>query len=465
MEANIPDGLIEEIYKGRTVLFAGAGLSASAGLPNWSDLMYRMIQRTKECGVDLSEGNEQELIQLVRDKDFLTVAEDLRNRMGDHNFRIFMRSIFCDSAIIPSRVHTLITEIPFAAVLTTNYDVLIESAYTLSRGVCPRTYIYTDTSEFAYLNKKNEFYILKMHGDIDRFDTIIFGRKDFRELMFKNDAYRNYLKALFMTKTVIFVGFSLNDPDLLLVFEELGAVFKSSGEPHYALMNTKVIGDVQRQHLKEDYRIEVIPYEATTGHPEVYEILSGISEEAAKKVVSYTLEKLRISLLHSNFIVEGPNPRARRLFVEELTNVIREEYDQYSSFVIQVDMEEIPEQRFFQDLYGRLCQIVRERYPSIEWTQDDNTMGDIYDLKRKVEDIASKIEKLDQKPTRILILFFNADTWNELDVRIKNNLKYLLDELGPTLTAVMVAQKLDTGDRSGWKLSPWFRGFFGVKLQ
>jgi hypothetical protein len=464
MAVDIPDELIDQIYRGNTVLFVGAGLSAGAKFPRWRELMFRMIDWAEKNNISLN-GNKEEFLKLIEEKEFLLVAEELRDIMSNELFEKFMRSVFRDDTKKPSPAHTILPGIPFAALLTTNYDVLLESVYTQYRGVRPHTCTHSDTPKLVELNKSNEFYILKMHGDIDQFETVVVSQSDYRQLMFKNKAYHDYLRTLFMTRTVFFVGFSLTDPDLMLLLDELGTFFKSYGGCHYALMNTKEAGKVKRRSFKKHYNIQIIPYEATKGHPEVYEILSEISEQVAEKIVSYVLKKVRPGLLSSNFIIRGPNPEVRKLFVRKLTEAIQKD-KHHLSFVIKVDLEESPEQEFFQMLGNRLLETIKSENLSIEagWN-GKGTFEDISVFEKIVRDLISRIHDIGQKQLRIVLLLFNADIMNEFDERTKDGLKYILDVFESTLTAVIVAQDLDIEDSSRWKVSPWSSRFLSVRLE
>lgn len=465
MEVKIPDELIEQIYKGNTVLFVGSGLSAGSGLPTWPALMHEMRAWAEKHGVDLSEDKE-EFTQLICQNKLLVAAEYLRERIGEQRFKRFMHSVFRDNTIKPSSVHTILPEIPFAAVLTTNYDVLLESAYAKYQGVRPRTYTQMDTPELADLNVSNEFYILKVHGDIDRIETVVLGQKSYQQAMFASEAYRDFLRTLFMSRTVLFVGFSLNDPDLKLLFDELGTSFKNYGGFHYALMSTGEAGSIQRRRWDRDYRIHIIPYEASKGHPEVYEILSEISEKVAERSVSHALMKVWCGLPHLNFIVEGSSSQGRRLFVEKLVDKIKNESRDYSFFDVHVDMNGVSDQEFFRTVGNKILQRIKTKYPSINvvWNEKDG-IEEVLQFKQIVKDITSEIQNFDQLPVRVILLLSDADVLNNFHVRVKATLRTVLDDLSPTVTAVIVAQEIDHADSQKWVGSPWFSVFVSVRLE
>jgi hypothetical protein len=60
------------------------------------------------------------------------------------------------------------------------------------------------------LNSK-EFFVLKAHGTIERPETIVLTEKDYATLIHNSPGYRTFLKALFLDRTVLFLGFGLNE--------------------------------------------------------------------------------------------------------------------------------------------------------------------------------------------------------------------------------------------------------------
>jgi chromosomal replication initiation ATPase DnaA len=278
---HIPKDLVGDVARGDCILFVGAGLSVAAGLPGWPELMGRMMVWAEQRDVCLS-GVKRELRRLIREGNFLLVADELRERMGDQRFVQFMTEVFRDDQIRPTSTHRLLPQIHFAAVVTTNYDRLLEHAYASEEHGVPPSYTQADALELSTLGSRNAFYILKLHGSIDRIDTIVLGRGDYRDVMFANPAYRDYLTSLFLTKTVLFVGTSLTDPDLKLLLDEMRSAFKGHGRPHYALIRQDSAGEVQRNRLRRDYGIHVIPYPTSNGHHGVKRFVQELRDRAGE---------------------------------------------------------------------------------------------------------------------------------------------------------------------------------------
>lgn len=272
---DIPQNLTEQIAQGNCVSFLGSGPSLAAGLPSWPRLLRLMIVWGEGEGVDFSD--KAEIERFITDGSYLVAAEELVDRLGDDSFRRFMVHIFGSPGLLPTQVHLLLAQIPFAAQVTTNYEILSEKGYEATHGILPTMFTQTDVPQLSTALRSGEFYILKSHGTIDRIETIVLGRKQYRSVMHGNPAYRIFLETLFSTKTVLFVGFGLTDPDLLMTLDVLQAAFHGHTGAHYALMDESRVSPIERSRFSKDYKIEIIPYKPSSAdHPEVREFLERI---------------------------------------------------------------------------------------------------------------------------------------------------------------------------------------------
>lgn len=278
----VPEELVNQIAHGNCILFVGAGLSQGAKLPSWPDLLRQMLDWSEKYGIDMADRKEME--SYIEGGELLLVADEMRERLSGDDFRRFMVEVFRKSGIKPTKVHMLLPKIPFAAALTSNYDTLLESAYNIANNGTPlHVFTHRDYPELSASLRSSEFYVLKVHGTIDRIETIILGRNDYREVMHANPAYRQYLMALFSTKTVIFLGFGLTDPDLLLLLDELRATFKDYSGKHFALMSTRDFSGIKKNRFEKDYGIKIIPYTPSTyEHPEVITFLTDLADKVRK---------------------------------------------------------------------------------------------------------------------------------------------------------------------------------------
>ena len=159
----IPQSLIEKIKRKNCVLFVGVGLAHSAGLPDWESLLLKLIELGgEEYGVVFS--NKPALIDLIKkDKKYLTAADSIEENLGSTNLIQALTNIFRNENVIPNDVYKPLPNIPFASVITTNYDKLLESTYSSSIKTHPIIVNNNSQSSLVSTLHRGNFYILKSH--------------------------------------------------------------------------------------------------------------------------------------------------------------------------------------------------------------------------------------------------------------------------------------------------------------
>ena len=255
---SIPPQLTRHLRDGRMVLFAGAGLSAMAGLPTWGPLLRRLIDVTASESM-ASAAMKGDLEQLLDAGKWLQIADHCKEQLGERYVSLLGEELRGDAAPIPD-AHRLVMRLPFSAWVTTNYDKLLERAFAVERGGFAKTLTHVDADTLGTLLFDDVPYILKAHGDIDKPASIVFTSRDYRELIHGNAAFSMAFSAILLTRAVLFVGYSLSDPDFNLLLDRQLVTFRGFVPERYALMSG--VGEVERSYLWRVARIRVIDYPA-----------------------------------------------------------------------------------------------------------------------------------------------------------------------------------------------------------
>ena len=231
-------------------------------LPGWEDLLREMVRWARDEGVRLEFDAIVGLID--EEKELLLAAQELRSGLEEADFCRFLRKRFRDPKLKPGPAHEVLPDVGFASILTTNYDKLIEAVF-------PGAPVYTqeDCPELAGLSREFEFAIVKAHGDVDRCESIVLGQSDYQKAMFANRHFRIFLTNIFTSRTVLFVGCSLTDPDLLLVLDELKLDLKGQLGPHFALMKTKGLNSLKRGNFEKRYGIRILGDDDRDDFPDI----------------------------------------------------------------------------------------------------------------------------------------------------------------------------------------------------
>lgn len=253
----IPDSLADALKSNRCVLFVGCGLSAWAGMPTWTELLWIMVNKLFKERPDLPKLNG--LPDLMAKGKFQDVADFCKKELDAWTFSQILTEQLRRKDISTPEPHRLIMDLPFFAIITTNYDKLLEQAYSsLSKGNIPRVATHRDTEALGTLLSGDPGFILKAHGDIDATEGIIFTSNDYRRMIHSNSAFQMLFNAILMSKMVLFVGYSLSDPDFRFLLDGHFAAFNGAVPKRYALMSD--VSDIEQSNLYDKANIQVLPY-------------------------------------------------------------------------------------------------------------------------------------------------------------------------------------------------------------
>ena len=159
------DNLFELIRNEEVVIWAGAGLSISAGYPSGKKLGEILFQ-------NLSNSEKKQI-----DKNLLLpdLAEEIY-RIKGHNKNWIIRILkktFIDTKPKTKEFHDKIALIPhFKTIITTNYDNLFEDSFG------DKAQLLLSNSHIGYV-EKNKTEIFKVHGDLTIPESIIITKSDY----------------------------------------------------------------------------------------------------------------------------------------------------------------------------------------------------------------------------------------------------------------------------------------------
>lgn len=270
---NWPDNLVEEIAYRRCIVFLGAGISASSHDEEgntplcWGDF----VNNIKEIS-QLSVEDRKFVDEKITQNDFLMALQVIFDNCDKGVYSKFLKDCYLRHTYEPSELHKIIYDLDSKITITTNFDkiydkLFLSDAYT--------KFDYTRTSDIIASIKAPENVLIKAHGDIDSTEKIIFTAKDYAKCSQQYPEFYSLLSALFLTHTVIFLGYSLNDPDINLILRQLK---KTSSDfcPHYLVTKSGNIEAV-KLYWRDVYNVSVLEY--GTEHEELEIVLNDLREK------------------------------------------------------------------------------------------------------------------------------------------------------------------------------------------
>lgn len=275
----IPTELIDSYLDRKCGFFVGAGLSRSAGYPDWKGLLLGLIQKA-ETDHSIRPEQAAECRNLAKDPNkHLMLAEEMRDVLGVE-FKTYLEETFASDEIYPRPAHDLLVSLKRNNfIITTNYDLLIEKAF-VNDGVLPIPYKYYESHAIQRQLYLRKFFLLKAHGDAKTAaQQIVLSDKDYRRLLYQQPGYQSVLQSVFTMYSVIFIGCSLQDPELRLLLNYINAAFPEGGIPHYALMTTENTGAMERGRWKKDYNMLVVSISADNDYEDIDTFLNILHEK------------------------------------------------------------------------------------------------------------------------------------------------------------------------------------------
>lgn len=264
---------ISQAYRsGNLVFFLGSGASKTfaPNMANWTELLTDLLSR-----IETKESDERRQISaLIKNQRYLLAAEAIKKygsfgtaekglavgsvvaKMLDQRMNMSEKNPILHLAILDFSV----------PIFTTNYDNIIEQLIAEHKveGYRHTALTYEDQEDAARLLNptiEHENYVFKLHGSVDKTQRLILSEKDYYDFYF--DAYwpksLQLLRHILATKMVVFVGFSLSDPDIMLILRE--ATRYSSSYQHLALMYKSTVTSIEREVMQSSYRVDPVLYE------------------------------------------------------------------------------------------------------------------------------------------------------------------------------------------------------------
>jgi hypothetical protein len=265
--------IIKEIKKAidskNCIIVVGSGLSTLASTddgripPKRDELLKHIV---KWCFNDslMDENFSKDLYAAIDSFHLHDAAKEIEELLNDKYLlqRCIRDVTLCSDAKICD-VHCLLARIPFRAYFTTNYDKLIETAYSHVKGIdLPRFYTHSIKDIFTYY-QQNKPFIVKLNGDIDDPDSIFLVERSQEK---PNDLYIENKDGLIWmiskAASLLFIGYDWEDPDINYL---LNKISKRSGQrnPHWIMAQEGHFPSFKARSIFNDKGISIIQYNDT----------------------------------------------------------------------------------------------------------------------------------------------------------------------------------------------------------
>lgn len=303
----------EFAQKDSSVLFTGAGLGKAVGYPLWDEYIQSLANKCDEYNAP----DEANLIRAWLKKGKLIQAAGIFEETTD-----IPEGKRMDFLVEPFKKRRTseqldniasVFQLPFEAVVTTNYDLSQHDAYTKVKGHMPRC-LELEGSTMINGARSTDYYIARIHGNADAPNSIILTPKGY-DYIGKNEVYQDFLLNLFQTRPCLFVGFSFLDPAIDSVLSTYQRKAHRIFEVEHAALIPKGKDSVELAERLSALNARTVFYEPEDRHkalwngfneavkniaqmPSVIEKQhkeEGLTENAFHRFLSFTYAQIRVS--------------------------------------------------------------------------------------------------------------------------------------------------------------------------
>ncbi len=210
---------LRDIVSERTtslVAFVGAGLSRNSGLPSWRGLLSQLVRtlRAKANVLDPEEVLKSSgLADSIANNSNLWVSfEMLHDALGHETFRSEIKRIFAPAVRAPApKEYCDLFALRLSGVITANIDRLATKAFIKTHeSILPIEFSGFNCGSYSHILHELRPFILNLHGLHEQEESWVFTHSRLTELQHTR-GYKELLKAIFMTRTVIFAGITADD--------------------------------------------------------------------------------------------------------------------------------------------------------------------------------------------------------------------------------------------------------------
>jgi hypothetical protein len=286
VQVSWPTVLLEALASSDCVLFLGAGFtknatSAGGSAPvTWTELLTHLLDEIsprKASGRRTATATS--IAGQIKNGDLLWAAQALESEFAEAGRLADFKSIIARTVdgptsahFQPGEPHQALLSLDARTLITTNYDKVLERLF--GDGY---TYLTYKSDNIAESIRTGRPVVLKLHGTTDDPQGLVLTRLNFSELRQVGSQALTVVEALALTRTVLFLGYGLDDPDLQLILENQ---MRASGSTpgHYLLAHARSVTDTRRSVMAKAFGVEVVRYSGEYGEG----FLSSLTDLAAQ---------------------------------------------------------------------------------------------------------------------------------------------------------------------------------------
>lgn len=211
----------EFMGSGDAAIFAGAGLSRTAGYVDWRSLL-------RDIAIELK-------LDIDRETDLIAIAQYHLNEKR-HRGRLNQAIVEqLAGSVTLTRTHRILARLPLSTAWTTNYDHLLEHSFEDAGKIVD---LKLTQENLAHTKRGRDVVLYKMHGCVTQPHEAVVTKDDYEQYEKRRSLFVESLKGDPIAKTFLFLGFSFTDPNIDYILSRVRVLLGANVREHFCLMRT-----------------------------------------------------------------------------------------------------------------------------------------------------------------------------------------------------------------------------------
>ncbi|MFS2110446.1 SIR2 family protein [Sphingomonas sp. Sphisp140] len=209
--------------------FVGAGMSLASGFRLWGDFLTQLMADFPEALPDVQAHlalyeYEEAAERVLQTLGAGVLAEEISNQMGDH----LPAALAGPVQLFPALFRT--------EVFTTNFDYVLDRAYGNADAGFAREFKGSELRQAAQRMANDPHCLLRLHGEGATAEDRVLTLSEYNAAYAENAGLRGALTSLIGTKSLLFMGCSLNTDRTFQALREIRDAANGEAVRHYAFL-------------------------------------------------------------------------------------------------------------------------------------------------------------------------------------------------------------------------------------
>lgn len=214
------------------VPFLGAGLSMPSSYPGWTQFLWSLQEE--------SHVNASDLESLLGEGDYEGAAQLIHDDLGSALFNKQLQECFDRRCFAAGSINLLPLTFPDSNVVTTNFDKLLESAFSGQSQGFDQVIHGSNLGEALRILNTGGRYLLKLHGSCESVANRVLLRDEYDQAYGDDGVVGRFFSRFLFGKSLLFMGCSLATDRTIRTMEKVVELEGAAALPqHYAFLELK----------------------------------------------------------------------------------------------------------------------------------------------------------------------------------------------------------------------------------